>query len=305
MHEPRSTPTAAFAPLARWTSSASEPLIAGNAAIVPPIRGPTAPVAEQTAATNASATAARTTTFFPTVASPVRRGCLLPPPISAARGRSRAAATTAGTAAASPALLATLAEAAQDLRVEVLQRESAPALEDLRSRAVDVVVGVDYDPVPVGRHRDVDRRDLLHEDVLLAIPAHHPLAAGGRPVALEPFAGSPWAAGHRGTGHGALVENVCNRLGGYAPDIRHRTDDVMILRALVSSGRAVTLLPALIGTATPRVAVRALAEGPLRRAIFTAARAAGADMPAVTAVRTALASAARAATFARDDVQLA
>jgi DNA-binding transcriptional LysR family regulator len=204
-----------------------------------------------------------------------------------------------------PALLTTLAAAAPDLRVEVLQRESAPALEDLRSRAVDVVVGVDYDPVPVARHRDVDRRDLVYEDVLLAIPADHPLAAGGGPVALEPFAGSPWAAGHRGTGHGALVENVCNRLGGYAPDICHRTDDVMILRALVSSGRAVTLLPALIGTATPQVAVRPLADGPLRRTIFTAARAAGAAMPAVTAVREALTTAAREATSARADIELA
>jgi DNA-binding transcriptional LysR family regulator len=204
-----------------------------------------------------------------------------------------------------PALLAMLAEAAPDLRVEVLQRESAPALEELRSRAVDVVVGIDYDPVPVPRHRDVDRRDLLREDVLLAIPADHPLAAGGGPLALEPFAGAPWAAGHVGTGHGAVVDNVCNRLGGYAPDIRHRTDDVMILRALVSSGRAVTLLPALIGTETPQVAARPLAEGPLRRTIFTAARTAGAQMPAVIAVREALAAAATAATSGRTDVHAA
>jgi DNA-binding transcriptional LysR family regulator len=203
-----------------------------------------------------------------------------------------------------PATLASLTEAAPDLRVEVLQRESAPALEDLRARAVDVVVGVDYDEVPVPRHRDVDRRDLLREDVLLAIPADHPLAAGERPVSLRAFAEAPWAAGHRGTGHGALVVNVCNRLGGYAPDVCHRTDDVMILRALVSSGRAATLLPALIGTATPEVAVRPPAEGPLRRTIFTAARAAGAQMPAVAAVRDALAAAAREAAARRKDVSL-
>ena len=36
-------------------------------------------------------------------------------------------------------------------------------MEELRSRAVDVVVGIDYDPVPVPRHRDVDRRDLIGE----------------------------------------------------------------------------------------------------------------------------------------------
>lgn len=200
-----------------------------------------------------------------------------------------------------PATLASLAAAAPDLRVELVHRESAPALEELRSRAVDVVVGVDYDEVPVPRHRDVDRRDLVREDVLLALPSRHRRARGGEPVSLAPFADEPWVAGHAGTGHAALVEHMCNRLGGYAPDIRHRSDDVMIMRALVGSGRAVTLLPALIGTATPQVAVRPLAEGGLSRAIFTAVRAAGADMPAVVAVREALHAAAVAATAGRDD----
>ena len=50
-----------------------------------------------------------------------------------------------------------LAETAPDLRVEVTHSETAPAIADLRSRAVDLVVGIDYDPVPVPRHRDVDR----------------------------------------------------------------------------------------------------------------------------------------------------
>ena len=42
-----------------------------------------------------------------------------------------------------------LAETAPDLRVEVKHSETAPALADLRSRAVDLVVGIDYDPIPV------------------------------------------------------------------------------------------------------------------------------------------------------------
>ena len=76
------------------------------------------------------------------------------------------------------------------------------------------------------------------------------------------------------------------------------------MRALVGSGRAITLLPALIGTATPQVAVRPLAKGALRRTIFTAARAAGAEMPAVVAVRDALQAAAVRATAGRDDARV-
>jgi DNA-binding transcriptional LysR family regulator len=203
-----------------------------------------------------------------------------------------------------PATLASLAASAPDLSVEVAQVETAPALEALRSREVDVAIGIEYDPVPLPRHRDVDRRDLIREDVLLAIPADHPLAAEGGAVALQSVERSPWAAGHRGSGHNAVVESVCNGLGGYAPDIRHRTDDVLIMRALVPSGRVVTLLPALIGAETPEVAVRPIAEGRLQRTIFTAVRAATAEAPAVVAVREALRRAARAATARRRDAKV-
>jgi DNA-binding transcriptional LysR family regulator len=196
--------------------------------------------------------------------------------------------------------LATLAETAPDLRVEVVHAETAPALEALRSRAVDVVVGVEYDPIPVPRHRDVDRSDLIEEDAWLAVPVEHPLAATGGPIALAAVEHAAWAAGQPGTGHAAVVEHLCNRLGGYAPDVRHRTDDALILRALVASGQAVTVLPALIATATPDVAFRPIAEGAVRRTIFTAARAAASGAPAVIAVRDAV----RAAAAAREDVTL-
>jgi len=200
-----------------------------------------------------------------------------------------------------PATLASLARTAPDLTIEVSQRETAPALEELRSREVDVVVGLDYDAAPTRRHRDVDRRDIMREHVLLAVPADDPLAAMDK-IALADVEHAVWAAGHKGTGHSAAVESVCNGVGGYAPDIRHRTDDALILRALVSSGQAVTLLPALIGTATPEVAVRPIAEGPVRRTIFTAVRTTAIDLPAVVAVREALHAAAVAATHGRDDV---
>jgi DNA-binding transcriptional LysR family regulator len=145
--------------------------------------------------------------------------------------------------------------------------------------------------VPVPRHRDVDRRDQLHEDVRLIVPL------ASRATTLADVEREPWAAGQPGSGHAAAVENVCNRIGGYAPQIRHRSDDALILRALVSAGQAVTLLPALIATATPGIAAHPIPG--LNRTIFTAVRAAAAEAPAIAAVREALAAAARAATAAR------
>ena len=211
----------------------------------------------------------------------------------APRGRLRMTFVQTPALALLPGALDRLAESAPDLQVEIVQRETAPALEELRSRAVDLVVGIEYDPVPVPRQRDVDRRDLLREDVLLALHPEHPAAPRRGPVSIAACEDAAWASGHRGTGLDAVVRNVCNRLGGFEPDVRHRTDDGLVLNALVASGRAVTLLPALLVASLPGIIARPLREERLQRTIFTAARATTSEAPAVIAVREALRHAAR------------
>jgi DNA-binding transcriptional LysR family regulator len=203
-----------------------------------------------------------------------------------------------------PGLLDRLGREAPALHVEVLQRETAAALSDLRSRAVDLVVGVEYEPVPVARHRDVHRQDLMREDVLLALHPQHPAAPKRGPIRLAATEDEVWAAGHRGTGLDAVVHNVCNRLGGFDPNIRHRTDDGLPLSALVASGRAVTLLPALLATAMSQITARRLREERLQRTIFTATRATIRDARAVIAVRNTLAHTARELASARRDADL-
>jgi DNA-binding transcriptional LysR family regulator len=203
-----------------------------------------------------------------------------------------------------PVALDRLKETAPDLQVEVVQMETAPAIEALRSRAVDFVVGIEYEPVPIARHRDIDRRDLLQESALLTVHPAHPSAARADAISLSDVEHTPWAAGHRGTGLSAVIENVCNRLRGYAPDIRHRSDDGLILSALVASGRAVTLLPALLVTSMPHLVARPIREGPLQRTIFTATRAVSAEAPAVSAIRDALGHAAVEAATSRDEIQV-
>lgn len=217
-------------------------------------------------------------------------------------GRIRVAVVQTAALALVPPVLDTLAKQSPDLRIEVVGRETVPALEELRARSLDLVVGIDYEPVPVPVYREVHRADLLEEDVLVAVPARSQLRRDAA-VDIRTLENRAWAAGPRGGGHSAAIEYVCARLGGFAPDIRHRTDDALILRALVSSGQAVTLLPALIGTATPQVAVRPLNGTRLTRTIFTAARDSGKDSPAVTTVRDALKEASAAVSRGRDDVR--
>ncbi|MBM2616529.1 LysR family transcriptional regulator [Actinoplanes sp. LDG1-06] len=204
------------------------------------------------------------------------------------RGRLRLGMVQTPALALLPVTLERLAVTAPELQVEVYQRETAPALEDLRARAVDLVVGIEYDPVPVARQRDITRHDLVREDVLIAVHPEHPLAS----APLAAFEEVAWATGNRGTSLDSVLRNVCNRLGGFEPRVQHRSDDGLILGALVASGKAVALLPALVTTALPQIRARPLREERLQRTIFTATRATAAEAPAVVAVLGALREAA-------------
>jgi hypothetical protein len=97
---------------------------------------------------------------------------------------------------------------------------------------------------------------------------------------------------------------VCNRLGGYERDVRHRSDDGLVLSALVASGRAVALLPALLTTGMPQIIARRLREERLQRTIFTATRATASEAPAVLAVRDALVATARQVAARQRDLEV-
>ena len=78
-----------------------------------------------------------------------------------------------------------------------------------------------------------------------------PRAARGPPggarhrdaVPLAELAGEAWTTGHPGTAWEDITERTCRGLGGFDPDIRHRTNDSVLSLALVADGQAVTLLP--------------------------------------------------------------
>jgi DNA-binding transcriptional LysR family regulator len=87
----------------------------------------------------------------------------------------------------------------------------------------------------------------------------------------------------------ALVRRVCNQHGGFEPDVRHETNELSMLLAVVAAGHAVTLLPELAPSGDPDgVAVRPVADAELTRTLFTAVRAGADRRPALAAVRAEL-----------------
>jgi DNA-binding transcriptional LysR family regulator len=175
------------------------------------------------------------------------------------------------------------------LRVEVTDAEPETSLPTLALGSLDTVLGDQYPFLPRAPDPRLDLESLLEERFRLMLPAGHRLAAGHGPVSLAALRDEPWATGREGTHFRELTIRACRSLGGFEPDVRHRSNDLLMLLALVANGQAVTLLPDLVRPdREPAVAVRDVAEAPLTRTVFGAIRRGSAGRPAIRALRAAL-----------------
>jgi DNA-binding transcriptional LysR family regulator len=189
-----------------------------------------------------------------------------------------------------------LASDAPRLRCEVVEAEPEQALPALALGDVDLVLGDEWQHQPLRLPEGVQRHELFADPVQLVLPAGHPATQRHREaVPLAELAGEAWTTGHAGMGWDEMTNRTCRALGGFDPDIRHRTNDAAVSVALVARGLAVTMLPGLpLLDRPPRVAVRPLAEGAVNRAIFAATRRGDAARPSTQALLAAMRDAAAA-----------
>jgi DNA-binding transcriptional LysR family regulator len=194
--------------------------------------------------------------------------------------------------------IAALAGGAPRLRCEVVEAEPEQALPSLALGDVDLVLGDEWQHQPVRLPSGLDREDLLRDPVRLVLPAGHPAARrAGSPqaVSIADLADEAWATGHAGMGWDAMTHRACRDLGGFDPDVRHRTNDAAVTVALVARGMAVTLLPALaLRGHAAGVELRPIAEGDVHRTLFAATRSADAARPSTRALLAAVRDAAAA-----------
>jgi DNA-binding transcriptional LysR family regulator len=198
-----------------------------------------------------------------------------------------------------PAMQA-LAQQAPGLRCELVEAEPEQALPALALGDVDLVLADEWEHQPHSRPAGVDRQDLHREPVYVVLPEDHPAARRHRrAVPLAELADARWTTGHLDTPWEEMLERTCRELGGFDPDIRHRTNDSVTSLAVVAAGQAVTLLPRLVAPdARPGIVTRAIAEGSVHRTIFAATRTADARRPSVQALLGAVRDAAAEPGFA-------
>ena len=195
-----------------------------------------------------------------------------------------------------PAMQALAAEAPR-LRCELVESEPEQALPALALGDVDLVIGDEWQHQPVRLPAGVSRHTLFDDPVRLVLPAAHAAARRHREaVPLGELAGEAWTAGHAGLAWEEMIHRTCRELGGFEPDVRHRTNDATVSLAVVARGMAVTMLPALPLPVRPAgVVLRSIADAPVSRAIFAATRTADATRPSTQALLAAVAAQASGA----------
>ena len=175
------------------------------------------------------------------------------------------------------------------LRIEVTDAEPELSIPTLALGGLDLVLGDEYPFHPRPPDDRLTLEPLLEERFRIMLPAAHPQAAHGGPVSLATLKHDAWAAGKEPGYYAELTIRACRALGKFEPDIRHRSNDLLMLLTLVANGQCVTLLPDLVQPdREPNAVARDVAEVPLTRTVYGAIRRGSERRPAISAVLAAL-----------------
>jgi DNA-binding transcriptional LysR family regulator len=210
-------------------------------------------------------------------------------------GRARIAAIQSMSLRLAIPAMHALARDAPRLRCELVEAEPEDALPALALGDVDLVLGDEWQSQPWRMPERLTRHELLRDPVMVVLPANHPACARAGPVSLAALSSEVWVTGHPDLGWDEMTRRTCRELGGFEPDVRHRSNDATIALAIVEQGLGVTLLPGLALGAVGKdrdVVVRPFQEGEVGRSIFAVTRAADAARPSAQALLAAVRAAA-------------
>src|SRR5215218_3071821 len=205
-----------------------------------------------------------------------------------------AAGTVAGRARIagfeSVALGLALRRDAPRLRCELLELEPEEALPALALGDIDLVLGDEWQHQPRLLPEGVERHELMKDRVRIVLPARHPaVRRHAESVPMAELAGDTWTTGHAGLGWDEMTRRTCRELGGFEPDVRHRTNDAGISLEIIAQGLAVGMLPDLaLPDRLPGIRLRAIATSLSTRSIFAATRTTDAARPSTRAVLAAV-----------------
>jgi DNA-binding transcriptional LysR family regulator len=173
-------------------------------------------------------------------------------------------------------LMERLRDQAPRLRTELIEAEPEQALPALALGDLDLVLGDEWQHQPLRLPGGLDRHELFDDPVHLALPDQL------RHATFEELDKEAWTTGQQGMAWEEMTQRACRALGGFEPDIRHRTVDATVSLALVARGLAVALVPNLaIPDDHPGVTLKPTG---VKRRILAVVREADSARPSVQAL---------------------
>jgi len=154
-----------------------------------------------------------------------------------------------------PAAMQLMTSRTPGLEVRLVDAEPEQALALLEIGAVDAALVFHYDDEPTAiAPGGLTEHPLGEEAIRLVLPVGHRLTGQER-IQLADLATERWIGGCVQCSEHLV--RVCSR-AGFIPDVRHSTDDYVIVQSLVAQGLAIALLPelALRSVRHPGVEVR-------------------------------------------------
>src|SRR5919197_1307680 len=174
-----------------------------------------------------------------------------------------------------PAAITRLREELPEVQVEAGEASGEELGAMVAAGVLHVAMCFQDAEAPPRRPEGTERHELGSEAMLAVLAVDHPLAGRER-LALAELADETWTAPSRDH----LIYRTCVA-AGFEPRIAFVTRDVLAARGLIASGLAVTLMPELLASGLPDVAMVPL-DGPQpRRSLYALTPAAGVRAPAL------------------------
>lgn len=170
-----------------------------------------------------------------------------------------------------------------EIRLSLAEAEPEDSISRLKRGEYDIALAFDFELYPFEPDRDLVMTPLLDEEMHVAVPPDHPLAAR-RSLRLEELSADPWLCGSSESSCRQLTLRSCER-AGFTPDVAYESNDYTVMLALVAAGMGVTLVPDLaMLVPSPEVPVIEIEPEPPIRRVWAASLEAGSRSGATDAM---------------------
>lgn len=209
---------------------------------------------------------------------------------STVRGILRLAAFPTAASALVPDALARCREEHPDLRLLLVEHETADGIVALRGGHVDIALVYEYNLLARVEDPGIELIHLVTEPLLVALPAGTATEDG--PITLESLREQPWIAPHSDAALRTALERACG-LAGFEPRFDYTSDDYTVLLALVQAGLGVSLIPQMaVESVSTDIHLQPVSDLQLSRTVSVAIRAGSGQGPQIAATIAALRQAA-------------